>query len=297
MNSQTYKKGELTVCIGNNEAEGELHREGYNGVFSLTSKHEALSPFVPLFAGLNLEHIWDGSEDDGEILFQPRRVPMEFKPLAGNKCQLYQAPTPRYGLESWTEFTIVEPYYIDFRFRCKPHRDTFRRGYLGLFWASYINGPENKAIYYRGQYPGRDDIKWLALATQHHGHDSTVVHVDDKPELSFMETERKDWLFMNFSPLRYVDPFFFGRFKDMALNYMFDRSKGIRITHSPSGGGTHRFPDYENPAWDFQYIVPDPQVNSIYSFRARFAYKKYIDREDVMNEYITWQDTLGSEGE
>ena len=299
MNAKTFECGELTLRIGNNEPDGEIHLKGYNGVLWIKSKHEELTPFVPLYAGLNLEHIFDGSIDNPEILFEPRRAAMEFKEISERSCQLYQPPTPHYALESWTDFTLVEPYYVDVRFRCKPHRaDAFKMGYLGLFWASYITAPENTAIYFRGNVPGHESVSvWNALATQYHGHASSVIHENDKPELPFMKTERTDWLFLNFSPLRYSLPFYFGRFRDMALIYMFDRTSGIRITHSPSGGGTHRFKDFRNPAWDFQYIVPNPNAGDIYSLRYRFAYKKYIDREDVLAEYTAWHKSLGSAGE
>ena len=214
-----------------------------------------------------------------------------------NKYQLYQPATPFYGLESWTDFTIIEPYYIDVVFRCKPTRATFKKGYIGLFWANYINAPENKAMYFYGRYPQRDGAKWIAFTTHYHGHNSTVVHVDDMPDLPFIATENKNWLFTNYSVLRYIEPFYFGLFKDMVLIYMFDRTQGIRFTHSPQGGGTYRFHDYENPAWDFQYIIPNPQINDIYSFRCRFAYKKYAGREDVMQEYRKWQECLESKKE
>lgn len=291
MNAHTYNIGELTVRIGNNEPE-DIHKRRYNGVFSLISKHEPVSPFVPLYAGLNLEHVFDGHQSDPDILFEPRIAPMEFRPVCENECQLYQPPTPFWGLESWTDFTILDPYYIDVTFYCKAHRNTYQHGFIGLFWASYINAPDNKAIYFRGTVPDSKSVFWHTLATQVHGRESTVVHRDDVPELPITEDNRGHWLFNHYSPLRYADPFFFGRFNDMVLIYMFDRKEGIRITHSPSGGGTYLFDDYNNPAWDFQYIIPGYELNKIYSLKYRFVYKKYVSREDVIQEYQQWRESV-----
>ena len=34
-------------------------------------------------------------------------------------------------------------------FRFRPTQHVFTHGYIGLFWASYINAPEDKSIYFR----------------------------------------------------------------------------------------------------------------------------------------------------
>ena len=46
----------------------------------------------------------------------------------------------------------------------------------------------------------------------------------------------------------------------MTMILMFDRSAGIRFSHSPSGGGLNRAAETSNPAWDFQYLVPRYEV-------------------------------------
>src|SRR5947208_14112 len=82
-----------------------------------------------------------------------------------------------------------------------------RAGYIGLFWASYINAPDDKSMYFRH---GR---AWQQLCTQRHNDESTVRHTDDKVDLRF----HKDFpqcLFRNYSPLRFEEPFFYGNFRN-----------------------------------------------------------------------------------
>lgn len=45
---------------------------------------------------------------------------------------------------------------------------------------------------------------------------------------------------------------------------MFDRADGIRMSHSPSGGGNNAEYQTTNPAWDFQFIVLNYDVMKPY---------------------------------
>src|SRR5439155_26870416 len=151
MAHETFKLRDITAVVGDNAADGP-QRAGYNGVWSLTHKTGRRSLFVPGIAGLNHEHIFDGETDDSsiEVFFEPRHAPMELRKLSDNCAELHQPPTPTFHLERGTRFTFVEPHYIDFHYRCIPRQHVFRNGYIGLFWASYIDAPEDKSIYFVG---------------------------------------------------------------------------------------------------------------------------------------------------
>lgn len=285
MASDTFSAGDLTAVIGDNAADG-VHRAGYNGIWSLTHKVEKTNLFVPAVAGLNFEHIFDGETLDpkGEtkIFFEPRNAPMGFKKVSATEAELHQPPTPTFFLESWTTFKLVEPHYIDFAFRCRPTQHVFKRGYIGLFWASYINAPADKSMYLRGK-----DL-WLQHCTPDHNALSTVVHAKDNFELTFARGHR-DCLYMNLSPLTYQVPLFYGLFRDMTVIVMIDRTEGVRFTHSPSGGGTNAERQTTNPAWDFQFIIPKYDVNQDYGFFGRLAYRPRCSREEVLKEYEGWK--------
>jgi hypothetical protein len=284
MAHDTFRAGDLTAVVGDNAAAGE-HRAGYNGLWSLTHRAEPTNLFVPAVAGLNFEHIFDGHRRDLDgsrrIFFEPRNAPMTFRRLSDVEAELHQPPTPTFHLESWTTFRLTPPHYVDFTFRCRPTQHAFAHGYIGLFWASYVNAPDDKSVYFRG------GGTWQQLCTQRHNDESTVRHRDDTLELKF-SPELGDALYRNLSPLRYDEPFFYGLFRGMTAVWMFDRTAGVRFTHSPSGGGLNRELQTTNPAWDFQYLIPRYDVLKEYGFRARLAYRERCARAEVVREYEAW---------
>ncbi len=284
----TFQAGDLTAVIGDNEGYGE-HRAGYNGVHRLTHKSEPTPLFVPTVAGLNLEHIFDGDKEfrgGREVFFEPRNAPMTFRRLSETEAELHQPPTPTFFVESWTRFRLSPPHSIDFTFRFKPHQHAFTHGYVGLFWASYINAPEDKSIYFRGE-----NKAWLQHCTPAHNNQSTVLHRDDKLELKFAPGT-SDSLFKNFSPLRFVDPFYYGLFRNHVFILMFDGAEGIRFAHSPSGGGANAALQTTNPAWDFQYVLPAYDVLKEYGFRARAVYRERCTRAEIAAEVEGWRKSL-----
>lgn len=275
----TFHVGELRAVIGDNAAHEE-HRSGYNGVWSLTSRHESRNLFVPAFAGLNLEHIYDGHAAEPDVRYEPRQAEMYFTQVDDTTAQLHQPPTPHFGLESVTTFTLREPYYLDMRFECMAHRPAFHHGYMGLFWASYINAPEDKSLYFRS------GSRWVQLCTQRHNDESTVLPDDE--EMPPFSEGYPTMLYTNRSPLRFSEPFYYGRFGRMVYLLLFDRRSGIRFSHSPSGGGDAPHAETTNPAWDFQYIIPRYEVGRRYEFRARLVYKPFEGRADILEEFHRW---------
>ena len=71
----------------------------------------------------------------------------------------------------------------------------------------------------------------------------------------------------------------------MVLAYLFDSSESevIRFSQSPTGGGK------TNPAWDFQFIIPQPEQGKEYSFSVRIVYKPFINQEDLLKEWQSWK--------
>ncbi|MFO0969689.1 MAG: hypothetical protein U0793_29370 [Gemmataceae bacterium] len=285
MPHDTFRVGDLTAIVGDNTAH-EGHRAGYNGLWSLTHRREATNLFVPTVAGLNLEHIFDGHRHDADksnrIFFEPRNAPMNFRRISDSQAELHQPPTPTFHLESWTRFTFTAPHYVDVAFRFRPTQHVFQHGYIGLFWASYINAPDDKSMYFRGAGT------WQQLCTQRHNDESTVRHTRDMLDLRFSDGYPQ-CLYRNYSPLRFDEPFFYGFFRDMIALYLFDGPATFRITHSPSGGGFNKEAQTSNPAWDLQYILPKFEVKEEYSLRMRLIYRPRCSRAEVLKEVAAWR--------
>jgi len=288
MAHSTFTIGDLTAVIGDNAAQ-DTHRAGYNGVWSLAHRaNNQRSLFVPGIAGLNFEHIVNGEEPpDSKVFFEPRHAPMSFQQLSESEGELHQPPTPTFHVESWTRFQLVAPHYLDMTFRCVAHQHVFARGYMAFFWASYINAPLDKSMYFLGGLENQPQPVWSQLCTQSHNRDSTVRHRKDQRELSF--APGRDTLYKNHSALRFDTPLFYGHFDDLIWLVMFDRTEGIRLTHSPSGGGANAALKTTNPAWDFQFLVPRPEVMKEYSFKVRTALRPRCSREEVLEEYGKWK--------
>ena len=291
MAHSTFTVGDLIAVIGDNDiAPAGEQRAGYNGIWSLRHSAGKRSVFVPAVAGLNYEHIVNGEEPpDSKTFFEPRNARMAFKELSDSEGELHQPPTPTYHLESWTRFKLVAPHYLDMSFRCVAHQHVFPRGYMALFWASYMNAPLDKSMYFLGGLEGQPGSNWMQLCTQFHNRDSTVRHRDDKLGLTY--APGRDTLYKSISTFRFDTPLFYGNHDELMWLVMFDRAEGIRLTHSPSGGGAHAALKTTNPAWDFQFIVPNPEVMKEYSFKVRTVLRPRCSREEVLEEYRKWKET------
>lgn len=94
---------------------------------------------------------------------------------------------------------------------------------------------------------------------------------------------------LSLSRFRFDVPFFYGNFDDLVWIVMFDRAEGIRFTHSPSGGGASAERHTTNPAWDFQFLIPDPEVGKDYGFKVRTVLRPRCPREEILEEYRKWR--------
>jgi len=276
----TIENGNLKVVFIDNTDLPPNHKGGYNGIAELYHTDQDSTLFVPTYAGFNLEHVFSG--DRLIQLFEPRVNPMTLYKKSESEVLLYQKAAPVSGAESLTEFKLVAPCYIDITFRCILHnKQYFSHGYAGFFWASYINNPPDRNIYFRGVTEGLSVENWISAFSEKHNLKSTHRGINDNYDF-FFAPDCKVNLAKNFSGYRYSLPFYFGRFHNMVMAYFFDSGEVIRLTQSPTGGGG------TNPAWDFQYLIPDPKTEKVYSFKARMVYKPFINNEDIRQEYEKW---------
>ncbi len=278
-NYQILKRGDVRAVVVNNEAvQDEVlpnHRAGYSGIASLTHARRKENLFVPNYAGLNFEHIHDGTVQDRKILFEPRHAPMELRVVDAHTVELYQGPTPHYGLESCLRYQMLEDGTIEMTLECIPRRKTFKNNYIGLFWASYIHQPESLDIHFKGHKTGKPSGGgWVRGVTPKHGVLSTHLATDDNRTFDHARDFPLTLVF-NRSDHRYSEPWYFGVNHGMALVCMFRPQDQMRLTQSPSGGGGG------NPAWDFQCFFQDYQLNECYRLVMRAMYVPFESKEQI----------------
>ncbi|MDA8967690.1 hypothetical protein N9F76_00205 [bacterium] len=284
------KRGDVSVIVADNNAidipELPNHRAGYNGIASLKHTRQAKNVFVPSIAGLNFEHIHDGTKAHLAEKFEPRKFPMQLRRIDQYTVELYQAPTGNWKLESCGRYSLLPDGTIEYTFECIPRANDYSKGYIGLFWASYINKPEDKAIHFKGRRKDTDQSShWIKATTPSHGVESThqpsgttnTIEVDADFPLTLVG---------NLSNHEYVDSWYYGVSRTMALAFMFRPQDEIWFAQSPSGGGNG------NPAWDFQWFIRDVQVGKSYGFTMRAAYTPFDGRSSLEKSTQSHRATL-----
>jgi hypothetical protein len=76
-------------------------------------------------------------------------------------------------------------------------------------------------------------------------------------------------LVFNRSPHRYAEPWYLGTCRGMAYVQVFRPQDKVRFSQSPSGGGK------DNPAWDFQWFIPEYKTGEHYQLVMRVLYTVY----------------------
>ncbi|MEX2212996.1 MAG: hypothetical protein WD768_02640 [Phycisphaeraceae bacterium] len=286
------KRGDIEAIIVNNEAVNDDvlkdHRAGYSGVAALRHVKRNENLFVPGIAGLNFEHILDGTaHEDRKTQFEPRNWPMELRVIEGadgkpvHAVELHQKPTFHHALESCQRYELLDDGTIQLTIEVIPRKKTFKNGYICLFWASYIHQPESLDIHFQGWrregLEGKRFVppsQWVRAVTPAHGKLSTHPHVLDARTFKHDEPFPLTLVY-NLSEHVYDQPWYFGVSHGMAFVQMFRPQDRVRITQSPSGGGKG------NPAWDFQFYIENYEVDKLYQFVMRAAYLPYESAEQV----------------
>lgn len=287
------ERGDVRAVIVDNRAVDDdvltAHRAKYSGVASLTHKRRRDNLFVPSYAGLNYEHIHDGTNRDRSVLFEPRNASMELRVIDQHTVELYQAPTPHWKLESVLRYAMLEDGTIEMTLECIPRAKTFANGYIGLFWASYIHQPQSLDIHFRGRADGRNEpVRWIRGVTPKHGVASTHPGRDDSRAFKH-DDEFALTLVFNRSKFRYDEPWYYAVSNGMAFVQMFRPQDAIRLSQSPSGGGQG------NPAWDFQYFIPDYEVDKRYQMVMRAMYVPFDSPEQIQRVSAPHRRAMGQQ--
>ncbi|MCA9040382.1 MAG: hypothetical protein KDA65_08555 [Planctomycetaceae bacterium] len=279
--------GDTTIVIVDNGAGQtsltQEHKPGYNGIAYWGHTNHKENLFVPTYAGLNYEHIHDGTLKVNQEKFEPRRDPIELRIVNLQTVELYQAPTRNWKLESCARFELLADGTIEYTFECIPHAELFSQNYIGLFWASYIHAPEKIGINLLGKAWNKDksepdtEAKWFYLTSPSHGVRSTHPPANYPFTINF---EKGFPLTLANHPSGYIykAPVYYGVSHNMAFVQMFREQDQIVFAQSPTGGGD------QNPAWDFQWFIPEYKVGEAYGFVMRAAYFPYKNHDQVVEK-------------
>ncbi len=282
----------LEAVIVNNAAYGKIHRAKYNGVSELRIIGDSLSnPFVSTYSGLNFEHILNGdSVTLGWDIFEPRLAPIKLVRLSDSKVELQQLRTKNWPLASSITYELIgnriEMVYTgttDSKLLWEKH------GYLGVFFASYIEAPQEKGIHFIGRPrsdKGGSEPRWIYHLPEGHGQQSSHRPAGSKWDPGYDTSfENKISLASGFSNWEYSYPFYYGISGENVLIMMFEDIKKhseVRFANSPNGAGEL------NPAWDFIFYQKKTMEGKAFSFRVCAVYKKFEGQEDVIKIYEKW---------
>jgi hypothetical protein len=200
---------------------------------------------------------------------------------------LRQDRTEHWPLRTTMTFEAVAPDAIDLTVRGVPLADAWRKhGYIGLFFASYIESPEDMAIHFIGRSrPGQGDPtpRWIRHVPPSHGESAChrPAGSDWDPPL---DPDLPIVLVSGLSSYEYLYPFYYGVSHGKVFIMMFERPDRdeVRFAQSPSGGGEG------NPAWDFIFIKRGYRVGETFQFRMRAVYCDFRSVDDVVRTYEAW---------
>ncbi|MBX3437300.1 MAG: hypothetical protein KF861_07420 [Planctomycetaceae bacterium] len=245
-------------------------------------------------AGLNYEHIISGHESPHNK-FTPRQGTYTLHQVNDRTVRLVRrAEDEPWNVASTLTYSIVDPHYIDFDFRCSPQEAALfgERGWATFFFANYMNEVDDVPLQFRGiAAPGQGESwiagdapaghpDWNRGGTYRHVHAASLTCDDD---VTFrLNTWSYDWP-------RFTQPFYYGRAaNDMTLILMFDRTctevDEMRFSLFKFKVDEQR----KRPAWDFQYVIHRVELGQEYGFRGRLVWKKFVSPDDCVLEYEDW---------
>jgi hypothetical protein len=261
---------ELQAVVGDCARQG-MGGPQYCGLWSLTSKHRQFNCFGNTFAGLL----------PGELRGRGNtRLRLEDDRAAS----LYKPATDQDPTEATAMYRFISP-------QCLEHtlviRDTRSRvsalGYREVSWCSYTNCPEDPTLHFLA------NGQMTAYISPEHGVGSRLAPSyipEAQLEKLPPQDEKRQPFHVNWAPLRFDRPFYYGRLGHMVLLYVFDTPEDLRFFCSPTGGGNSLVPGQSCPAWDFLWIIPADkyQVDKESVFRLRLIYKPFVSDDDVLAE-------------
>lgn len=285
--------GRLYDNVGNEGREGS----GFNPLWHRLYAGQSL--FRLDAVGLNFEHIFDGSEKHKELaMFTPRKDATRLEVHSAESVTVHwPAEGSSWGVECAMRYTLSADDAVDMEFSAIPREDRFELGFAAMMWASYMNHTRDRLIHFYGTQDGEEG--WISFGedTGDGFETGTVAYAGATP-LPYEEGAQTLNL-IEHPTKKFLEPFYYGLVDGdgdtatdddmMAYVMMFDRTEPIRFAMWNFIRDAEGKADAHSPAWDWQYVIRDPEVNGRYGYRARMQYVRFENAESVRRLYEGWK--------
>lgn len=231
-------------------------------------------------------------------MFTPRQDACEVASLDGHRYQLnWPAQGSQWGVGATMLYDLSEENQIDLSFQCQLTRAVSPHGHLAMMWASYMHRTVDRSIRFWGVHNGQTGWVLLGEDRQQGFETGTIAYAEAEPLAHDPEAQLLN--LVEYSDKFFITPFYYGLLQDPSsedpLLYMvlFDQADTIRFAMWNFIRNEAGQADPHSPAWDWQFVIPQPELNQTYGYRARIIIEPFKGEAQLWRHYRQWQQALG----
>ena len=252
--------------------------------------------------GLNFEHVFSGMADDKAIsMFTPRKDVCTISRESPASATLHwPAAESSWAMDCAMRYTVSTPNCVDMTFTATPTENRFGLGYAAMMWASYMNHTRGRCIRFYGKDGDREG--WVVFGEDTaDGFETGTIRYDGVEPLPY-EEDAQTLNIIEHPAKTFLLPFYYGLVDGdgdpdttddtMAYVMMFDQHEPIRFAMWNFNRNAAGDPDTHSPAWDWQFVIRDPEPGRRYGYRARVLYTPFTTPDAIKQAYLDWADSL-----
>lgn len=193
-------------------------------------------------------------------------------------------------------YTFIRGDAIDLDFSVRPRKAHWALGYLAMMWASYMNHTRERCIHFIGDNQGVQGWVRFGEDTAQAFETGTVACAGSAP-LRY-ESGAQTLNITEHPSKKFLKPFFYGLVDGdgdattddtMVYIMIFNQAESIRFALWNFITDSSGQPDPRSPAWDWQFVIRNPEIDRRYGYKARVIYKPFAGEADVRREYEAWK--------
>jgi hypothetical protein len=173
-------------------------------------------------------------------------------------------------------YTISDPHYLDFEITMTPRKNPVSESpRMGALFTSMVNKPGDAGIYALGTTESHPNPIWLRLSVDQAGAAMMAESAETGEKAPFT-----GWFL----------PLYYGLVQGYLFLLMFSTAEvgGMEETQLVLPWLSTPTSQAKRPSWDFAFTSPTARLNEKRLLRGRLVYKKFVSREDVVDEYRKW---------